>query len=888
MQSRGKMPARAGLCDEAFKAIDANFASPDRNRMLALLLEHQTLDTWMTFQLMEEAIKWVQSKRYSEVEWTFDEVTYTRDQQSSTSAAMLGLKNTVVDSFFNFQSIRVGGGGVPGMRHQNRPDGMFLLQVKTTTKSDQPMVLFYEGDVHGKDDGKGLTKGCKNSHKMYQAIAQAQARSPEMAGCVIFAAMQYAPIDKMMDFLDDMLKAHIFVCIAIADWNKHIGESRRKVTLIGDLFGTGLKTDLKYDFVFGINIGLEQGIPSFNQIEYEHRITEMLKALGNNNSTIEPKARLKGVAVYSSASVNVGCVKIVVCAIPRQAEDVLEKSTQTPKPMFIYPMHISKIVPFRGGTAVLDATIADRVLDISANIRPALLSGYNFKKNMMHMTVVHTNHIAIPSTEKNSCLLSETDGFFYVALPLAYYTIQQFEFVNAVLNYSWSPTRHDFRAMLSAFKLNKKKLTGLVDVTMFRVKSSSLFETICASANSLPAISTDFDIFLRECCRWKEQDDALPGSSPTIFFRTLGIFSLQNAIDFACDIRANPNKTYTSLLASYPAGAQIVIQQCMKRLSGNEAYAYIGRNEDVPAAETLPTDEQVDSDDESANKETLADTILRIESNIHRALFHSTWKVSFPAPVSLEEAAAGSRAQDAAPPGTIEQQANNRTKKAREDALAIELLKAYQKSVVLWNCTAVSWNTQDGIEADEKLAKILKDRVRPLQLRGEDSRSIKFRVPADLFTRNVQYRITCVPEEDTTERKYLCQAEFPETLKLSSDIVIETDEKDKAYETTWTSKPDALKIKFTLESPSVTQAYLNRFEGVFGKFSKKLNDYLLDTDPNTEWNHSAEMKEEKEALLRDKKDEAELAQASDVRGSDSQDDVVEDDMNGVQGTGDLL
>ena len=118
-----------------------------------------------------------------------NDVIQTRDQASSTTADLLGLKNKAVDSFYNFQSIRVGGTGQAAMRHQNRPDGMFLFKVHTTTSGKQDMVLFYEGDVHGKDDGKTLTSGCKNRHKMFQAIAQAQSKNERMAGCAIFAAM---------------------------------------------------------------------------------------------------------------------------------------------------------------------------------------------------------------------------------------------------------------------------------------------------------------------------------------------------------------------------------------------------------------------------------------------------------------------------------------------------------------------------------------------------------------------------------------------------------------------------------------------------------------------------------------------------------------------------
>ena len=159
---------------------------------------------------------------------------------------------------------------------------MFLLELDTTSFGPQPMVLFYEGDVHKKDAKKTLYEGCRNSHKMYQAIAQAQSKNPNMAGCAIFAAMDDAPTDDLMPFLDDMLKAHIFVCIAIADWNAHIyvkSGQNRKTTMIGSFFKNSLNASIDYDFVFGINIGMANASPGFEETDYTHRIRVMLNAI---------------------------------------------------------------------------------------------------------------------------------------------------------------------------------------------------------------------------------------------------------------------------------------------------------------------------------------------------------------------------------------------------------------------------------------------------------------------------------------------------------------------------------------------------------------------------------------------------------------------------------
>ena len=250
MPRRAAGTATAPTFEYVMGIINEKFQPTDRVRMMARLLENQTLDVWMTFQLMEAALLWVQNNKPNDIQITVDETIQTRDQASSTSAKLLNLKNQPVDSFYNFQSIRWNGAGQAAARHQNRPDGMFLLDI-TAAGGQQDMVVFYEGDVHGKDDGKSPDKGCTNSHKMFQAIAQAQSKNPRMAGGVIFAAMQFSPTDQTTVFLDDMMKAHIFVSIAIADWNSKVVQTPRPVTLMSTLFGN-LGSSSKYDFVCGI------------------------------------------------------------------------------------------------------------------------------------------------------------------------------------------------------------------------------------------------------------------------------------------------------------------------------------------------------------------------------------------------------------------------------------------------------------------------------------------------------------------------------------------------------------------------------------------------------------------------------------------------------------
>jgi hypothetical protein len=224
--------------------------------------------------------------------------------------------------------------------------------------------------------------------------------------------------------------------------------------------------------------------------------------------------------------------------------------------------------------------------------------------------------------------LSETTGFFYLALPLAYYTIQQLDcLVNLRLNYRWAEKPNDFKKMLATYKQQMKSIvTQYVRVKMFRKDKGSLLQTICKStAEDAAALSEDFRVFLHECCRWEDADkDAY--AHPSIFFRTLGVCTLQSAIDFACETQSSQNKTYTTLLSSYPIGTQIVIQQCMKKLAGNAAYAYLNREEAPTSIRT--GDEQGDSDDD----ETMVATLVRMVKNGGQAMkkiaSNSVWDVS--------------------------------------------------------------------------------------------------------------------------------------------------------------------------------------------------------------------------------------------------------------------
>jgi hypothetical protein len=218
--------------------------------------------------------------------------------------------------------------------------------------------------------------------------------------------------------------------------------------------------------------------------------------------------------------------------------------------------------------------------------------------------------------------------------------------------------------MVQELMLKMKGLpTAKVNVQMFKTDQKSLLQTICKSTDTHVAdITAEFKDFLKDCCKW---DDSCYGYAyPAIFFRTLGIFSLQNAIDFACEVKNNQSATYTSLLSTYPVGTQIVIKQCMKKLSTNEAYAYLQR--DKIAVKTSTVQEQGPSDED----EPLS-TIATIQANITRAVTHRTtsWRVTNSTAETYEE---WSRQQ--------KRQAE-RGKRILQD----QLIKQYKKSMKLWN-----------------------------------------------------------------------------------------------------------------------------------------------------------------------------------------------------------
>ena len=804
--------------------IDNNFTQADRSRMLARLLENQPLDAWMTHELMETAIAWFQKEKPFGIVWTSQTERQTRDQRTSTTADALhlNLPDTPVDKFFNFQNIHVQ--GQVAMRHINLPDGMFLLELETTSYGPQPMVLFYEGDVHKKDAKKTLYEGCRNSQKMYQAIAQAQSKNPHMAGCAIFAAMDDAPTDDLMPFLDDMLKAHIFVCIAIADWNAHIyvkSGQNRKTTMIGSFFKNSLNASMDYDFVFGINIGMANASPGFEQTDYTHRIRVMLNAMGYIAADIQLEDALQGVAGYDIKSTKIGMVQIVICAIPRQKKTVLASGPRMP--MFIYPFNMDELVKFTNNAATL-ANMTVGYFNIINPVAAVFGPPFRFKQNMMDKTAVEMN-AAVPAAA-NRINLNETNGFFFIALPLAYYTIQQFECVNSHLNYEWSTVRFNVRTLINKLKKNKQNLTGVTNVTMFTKNKSSLFQVICASVDcdDVEPLAKDFNDFLEKVCRWRETpgNDAA-GSSPKVIFRTLGIFSLQNAIDFACEMKANPNKTYLSLLASYPAGTQMVIQQCMKKLSSNEAYAWV-RNEDreeKPAKTSAENDEQDSDDDDDGN--TLADKLLNFERQIFTSMSHSSWIVTLePTDATVEE---------------------------RADAMAASLLRALTRNFRSWRITHLGTTKQKNesdIEPEEALKAKLVNVIQGINYYNREgvTETVDATIPVTLFCPGVSY---CV---HVSGWNFSFKVECPEILKVSyKELDAEHVPDNAQYQIYWRN----VKISFTLQYRNTREKIKTFLEDMQDKAVHLMNKVIFGDNTADE----SELEKIMEEIRKQKKEETE-------------------------------
>ena len=666
------------LVDDVQKHVDKQFSVVDRSRMLSRLVDNQGLDPWMTFELMEAALR----NLAGDLQGVTLKDNMCRDNATSTTAAPehLNLVGTEADKYYNFQSIRVDNHtGKAQIRHFNRPDGMFNLALG----QDNEMVIFYEGDAHEKDAGKTAEKGCKNAHKMYQYMVQAQSKNKRSSGCAIFAAMNDSPTDEVTQFTEDMFKAHMFVGMLIIQHNMY--QRKTAKTILEDVME--LDTKKKYDFVMGINIKSKAGNEAFKKDNFDKRVNDMRRLL-NINIDYEVELQDFGYAQQNELQTwdyTLGCLNITCFAVPRAPFDILSRPQMIrgnlQEPPFIYPMHLSHVTKWSGDKGMTTKSPGHWLLDVYENGHQNRNLDLHFRLHMMKITRVLTG--PTQRAVDNTCVLKDTTGFFYLALPLAYLTVEQFEcLVNARLDYKWSPTKYNVRKMVQELMLKIKGLpTARVKVQMFKTDQKSLLQTICKSTDEhVEDITEEFKCFLKDCCKW---DDCFGYAYPAIFFRTLGIFSLQNAIDFACEVKNNQSATYTSLLSTYPIGTQIVIKQCMKKLSTNEAYGYLRREKIVVKTSTVKEQGPSDEDEPMDPIEAIQQTITRVVT--HRT---TSWKVT------------NSTATTYAEWSVLQKRQAERGKRNLQD----QLIKQYKKSLKSWRVQkeAFAGSETQEVERDDK------------------------------------------------------------------------------------------------------------------------------------------------------------------------------------------
>ena len=577
--------------------------------MHATILQNMNIDVWMTFELMEASIKQIASCDDFPVKGVRIDQTI-RDLGSAKVASKLGLKGSDTDDFFCFHGIKLDDESHETFKHGNRPDGTFKLAFKDSRESDQKMVLFYEGDNHGKDDGKmSLTDGgCRNAHKFYQYFAQSQAYNKELAACTIIAAIGRATAG-FVPFVDGMFQAHMLAFAVIAHYNYERDDKKKRETFLGKHLK--LTEGVTYDFVIGINMA-ENSSSSFRSDFWDERIEEINKL---TTAKVEIVNAMKGVAGTLTFEYTMKNVSMVFIAIPRADEDYLRNGSVI-SPCFLYPMHLAALIKFNGPNANSQISAFNKVLDI--RMGNATIS---FRKQMMDLTVLLTK----ANTRKNKknvrqyCLLSECDGFFLAALPVAYYTIQQLELVNDILNYNYKRGAKPFRKVADAYKdVAFQNSTRKIPVSMISKDKTrvSLFHEICNSINeSDEKIQEDLKSFLEEGCLW----DTTDSNSPVVFFLAMRIFSLQSAMDFAFDIQTGQNEVYSKMLLSYPVGTQIIIKQCMKKLTENGAPGYF--------LHEIDEDEQdlQDISDDEEEKGNYMGRLLQSVSSTHK----TGWKFSF-------------------------------------------------------------------------------------------------------------------------------------------------------------------------------------------------------------------------------------------------------------------
>jgi hypothetical protein len=574
---------------DIMKLIKRIYKPTDRNRMYARLMTHMSVDVWMTYELMEVAIRRIVSDNSFPGEFKLEETI--RDTTSSEVAKQLGLDGKDADNFCSFQGIKIDSQGEQILRHTNRPDGTFILDLKANDGSSEKMVLFYEGDDHAKDANKTLTTSCKNSHKMYQYFAQSQSFNPAMAGCAIFANMFHGYPD-VTSFLDSMYKAHMFAFAVIAHYNFEDDKTKTALHSLLDM-----KKDIVYDFVIGINMDLKDST-SFKDAFFTTRTKTISGLFDGVDITINDD--VKKLAEITKTTFRIDNVIISIIGIPRLQKFDWENGIQ--EGCFVYPKDIATVVQFENKICTESTEKFQSIVNVKKNGGSISV---NFRTDMSGVkTILFTeNRKKLSKNSRDYSQSRDINGFLLVALPIAYYTISQFESVNNLLKYKYSSSQKRFKPLLVKFidGLSNRK-TEHIKVEMFdsdtekneKTEKTSLFREICDSVQKNPDIDDDFKTFLNEVCRWNATNES---TNPAIFFRSMRILSLKNAIDFAFEYSNQQNPIYTKMLSIYPIGTQIILKQCLQNLNEG-GIAYLSRIHENASFDSSDLDEDEDDDDD--------------------------------------------------------------------------------------------------------------------------------------------------------------------------------------------------------------------------------------------------------------------------------------------------
>jgi hypothetical protein len=245
----------------------------------------------------------------------------------------------------------------------------------------------------------------------------------------------------------------------------------------------------------------------------------------------------------------------------------------------------------------------------------------------------------------------------------------------------------------------------------------------------------------------------------------------------------------------------------MKKLSGNDAYAYIGQT-GKSDAKTADQQEQVDSDDEDANAPQLTRKLLEYEAKWLTLLFHSMWTVKF-----------------------------SPNEEIQETELGRKLLTAFQSSINKWTVEAIAITIKDdqGEKPSEGLSQILIAAVSDIQLTSTDSGGngtliIRLTVSAELYDPTKKYSIRCRTKYTQYEQQFTLTPRWDSNMKLAHETEKVTDIIGTEYKAKWQSNT----VVFKLESRSVGDWLGQTGTSVLKGIIKKTRTLLLDDDNSLE------------------------------------------------------